>query len=1642
MNELAFPVLVDDNYKDLSTYSNTIPTINDNEIKREHIIKNIEETFSSTNKVIMLEGLNVTGRTTLLAQFARKHRSNCFSFFIGDDYWKSNVSYFLLELCIQMAQVSSEGLKNHLSNYDFYNLKDYELIQIFSKLYSDICKQARQKNTTFYFVIDGLEKLSTSIGQESILKYIPQGDSEGVYILLSSLKGVDYEFNYFPMQIQFFSRLETEIILNDYLTKEEIDEVYVVSDGMPGYIIEILRQLKELKPKDEVLRNLPPSFNNLLEKNWSNYDISDTDFLRLLSIITYSVETILFDEIVGILNLSENRILNYLDEVSFIELRDNKIELLSAYKNFLKEKLIDSKADTLQSLIEFYEGNLSKPNAMIYLPELYQEQKEYQSLVKLIDIKNIYNTVQRTQQISIVRKNLRILSDMAYNNNDWKNLSWSLLTESVFTQIATTPPAIEDQVKALLSLNLYKDALILAFSCVLPEDRLILLSHICNYMKKNNIEISIDIVNSIEDSINLIDTTVDLSEELINKLINICSNIFHINASLSLKLLERIVNKTGENVEKEKLMDYLLIRLLFRVEDEGDGIEQLKNQIGNDDLQNFIKATSDAIHEVDYDGVIKQIELLNDTSAKLFYLQNWCSKNIKNSESHRVVEYALNIMTESNEYTPTQRHLRQFAEPLIYSIDNEVTKSIVSKIENLQSTIIKKPVEEYARLELILSQIEKKWSEELAVERFYGVFINLDEVEDYDSKCLVLIHLIETYFLIFNNDADLLKDLRNQLIMEYNRLITSSADHFKITKKIIFQLTKIDRKLALTFASKLNTKQRIYSGYAEIIKAHIRQDELDFEFLQDTLNKIDEKPFKDWVFVQILKRLMIKDAEIPTSIKSKFYGMIQIIDSPVGKALAFAYYINLIHGETEKCNSAFKELQTTFERIDGINEKKELGFTIVQILSDSFIEYAEVMYTKVTKDFQHNIFGTRLNQLFIEVMELLIRTVPDILKSEDYKFKIKHIKNIIFSIPSSYQQCVLLSNLALRCSVNGHKELIGEISEKCLDILEKANEDYDTQTKITIEIAPLLYEYEKSILFEKLDKINSPELKDTALKNIIKFIISKRPIEDPLDIKTFLQKVDYPEALKICELISHVQIDSNIYAMISSSVDAMIEQTSSNKYRSKLKEKQLLNIAEKLIYIINEKLPDKNNIKHDGYKIACFGYLAKLRDTASHRANTRWNTLFPSRMELRESALGISNISDRVFVLASLGKSTYFTEETLGLSFIKEAEANLQYLSNPLDRAERYELVAESYQETSNKKAAKFLLEQAMNFAKACSHEHGRDQLIGGLIDLAHSIDPNLAQSYASNMDSTESLLNLSERITTLSLHSDPKKIQSYNKDQTDRILFEFFSKMLKTICSGRGTIHHNEVIGKYLSYSGGQRFETITLGISWFIENSIASNRNFSRSELSDFFIGVLQLLELIKNVEVSMYEGAASKGEDNFYKVLSESNIHTFDLNEQEEAFSLIKKWIHQNENEYLKFYDPYFNEEMLELFRDIGIDARIFIYTSARFKELEEIPNKYKNYWNRICDQVPPETHFYIFSTNSGESPLHDRFIIGSNSGLKLGTSLNGFGSKFSTITFLDFDEKEKIEREIISPIVTMPPIQYKNEKLVMRVFSLNS
>ncbi|KJR46716.1 hypothetical protein UF75_2899 [Desulfosporosinus sp. I2] len=1638
---------------DLTQYNATFPMVSDEALFRDSLVRHLAKMFSKNRKVIMVQGDVSTGKTILLAQFTKYYSDRTFSFFVGEDYWGHNTIRFLQEICEQMKHAIKINSPHKISSINLEFAQEYELKGIFNKLYSCLINEAKRGKGPFYFVIDGLHLIPDNFGEENLIKLLPSG-ADNVYVLVSTRETKEYNFKYEPWDILGFSQEETQKYLADCMSVQQALIVHKACEGMPGYLDEIKRQINNGTDVDELINGLPTAFNNLLEKEWNKLQIKDESVLMILALLSYSLNPLFKETIEDILELDSINLESNLAKVRFI--RENPeskvIDLMGSYKTFLSNKLIDYKPIITQKQISYFEKDKESGNSFINLPTLYKKSDNFAALTALLSTESLVQFIDSSKQVSLARRNLRILAEMAYEHKDWQRLSWAAIVESVFTGIVTSPPVLENEINAMLSLGNHEEALKQSYACVLPEDRLKLLGTVCNYMRRKKLDIPNHILSTLEDTVNLVDNTLDLNDELVDKLLDICTNIFHVKANLALKLLKRIASKTHNlQTYKGKLMDILLTKMYLRLESEGE-LDNIRAQIQNQSLRDFCKATSSSIAGMSTESILNEVNEISDVSVKLFLLQSWCNINAKQQDGSNVVAEALRIMTGSQQYTPTQLHLRQFAQPLRYCKNSSISKELVIQIDILKATVLKNPLDEYTRLELVLAEVEKQWSEEAAISRLYNVYFSIDELPDVDTKCYILVRLLISLSKIIPDDKALEKEITERLNLEYQKLMDESANHLDITKRLIAATTRYDHNIAFALVKKLNMETRRDEGYTELLKVYTDQafEKIDNDFILHVLDQIQNVYQRNWILVQIIDRFSKKNTSILKSEKLKYIKKVDNIHSFQGRAYGYAFGIKWISKDdpvlAEELNT---KLLDSVKRLEPLWEQVRVGFEITDIIADVDVKYGQKIFDLAVEKRRHSFADERISKIYINTCDLVIRMIPSIINEADCAEKINLIKKAIMFIPSSLHQCNLLTDLGLRCLLSGRDDFFKDVAKKTLDIIEKID-DIGIYNQSIIQSAPLLYEYERNIIFEKVKFMPLP-LQDSALQKIIDYLFSCRPPSDPVDIKSLPEnKIDYVDAQKICEVLELLNTDGYIYENISilvNSITVISNKYGNKKLTSNLKEKHLLIVAEKLHYIIHLKLPDARNIKHMGYLIACKACLCKLRDAAMstpYRATDRWNRICPEWNVIKQEAMLITNIADRAFVLAMAGVEAYAGHEIMGTNFLKSAEDTLVLINNHVDRANRFQIVAEAYKDISNEISAQYLVKEAAKLAQMCAPEEGRDQLLGNIIELAHSIDQNLATNIASQVDNIVTREEVEGNIQALTLHADPKRIDNMESVACRNALNDACRRVLTSLCSGRGMTQHDELIAKWIYHSLGQNYETVFLVISWFIENAILKNkRAYKESTLNNIFSGTMAQLGMIIQLGQLFNQPTASTEEcSNSVYQYFDSDTLTFSMGQREEAIATIQDWLAENTGTYIKIYDPDFRSDDLEILKAISQNSRVQIITSCKLAEWNngDIPNSYKQHWHKICDQVPPDTLIFMAVTESGKTPMNDRFILSDEVGLQLGASINGLGKRDSTIIYLSYEEKAKAEQNIINPLIVSPPSEHEGERLSLKSFSL--
>ena len=645
-------------------------------------------------------------------------------------------------------------------------------------------------------------------------------------------------------------------------------------------------------------------------------------------------------------------------------------------------------------------------------------------------------------------------------------------------------------------------------------------------------------------------------------------------------------------------------------------------------------------------------------------------------------------------------------------------------------------------------------------------------------------------------------------------------------------------------------------------------------------------------------------------------------------------------------------------------------------------------------------------------------------------------------IDTSGSKAVVAHNwctLAIRYHLNKRYDDCKKIiSNKVLPLINSIseNEKYDRNEVISIN-APALYIFHKTIAFELIGTISENE-QDEAFYRIIRFILKKHPLADPYDeMKSHIYKLSYDELHDICELIDKMQNDGLICSIIHSVVCSI----TSKEGKLLLSIDQKVNIKRKLEDIIEKKLPNNRFITHDGYKIAASSTLGRIFSESSEF----WETLI-------DKCKKIDNVSDKAVTLTIISDEMPSKYDAKKKELIRTAKKEISKIPFILEKTKRLNFLIDVAIEIDPPFARKCLLE-AIDLVTVSDEEDYIEQQ-KKIIDLAYRIDPDIANEIASISDTDPARVmartNMKSRLELHNLKKDlfdeVKKESNYEKYKDQ--LPEAAWMRLGALNSGR--IHPIKLTDSFdlmkaaSEYPINQAYPIFSL----IIENALKKYTNTNQA--AEYFKPIFRATVIAAKLALKVNY---VKPADSDFKLSIGKNVNSINTiikaGQRDKAMEILCRWYEDNADSYIKICDPWFGPEELDivkLFQGINNNIEFYILTSTKHhkqnKMSENFEGFYRNHWRlKLSDQDPPLTEIIIIGTmNSGDMPIHDRWILSKKSGVRIGCSLNGLGiNKESEISFIGVNESIDIEVEI-DRYLNRQIKNHNGEKLLYSQFNL--
>jgi hypothetical protein len=649
------------------------------ETHREHLLDTIDKIFELGTQLLIVEGLEGIGKTTLLAQYAKRHADHSLSLFIRPSSRLAYAPEYLKTVLSEQIHwvLNKEALTSETIDESFLATQ-LGILQ----------RRAIKARETYYFIIDGLHELPQEDIriQDVVLKDIlPLGLSGFRFLMAGDIKQLPSNLHKIPSKsfpLSAFSLDETEKYLYDLsLNRDDIEDIYKMCGGVPGHLEIVKRMIQSGIGLQTILNEDPDNLPDFIALEWQKIEpISDAQ-RKLLAIVAYGRKEYTTDELGQILTWESSFIASNLNGINFITIEPNthSVKYVSeAHRRYAVNKLRNYKDEASNLLIDFLLKDAESDAALSYLPTYYEQAGRLNDLLQYLTPDYFTKILERSQSLGPVRRRAELGLTTSRKLNREENLMRFSIQKSVLTEFEGAE-VWRSEVEARIALQDYESALALAQTTILKEDRLRLLATIAKIKSEEGIPPGQELLEQI---ISLYDQ-VD-KKTLGPRAVGIASDIMYVNPDLAV----RIVEETTGTSKNESDIDWAFAVLSIAAHDADAKqsrtskiAEETHSKIRDPKVREFSNAASLLFGENSAVDVIARIDKL-EAKNRLFFLRQWAAANQEQGDAADVIDYSLDILIKDTLYTPKTRDLRELATPLPSVPDTSKAKKLVGRFDS------------------------------------------------------------------------------------------------------------------------------------------------------------------------------------------------------------------------------------------------------------------------------------------------------------------------------------------------------------------------------------------------------------------------------------------------------------------------------------------------------------------------------------------------------------------------------------------------------------------------------------------------------------------------------------------------------------------------------------------------------------------------------------------------------------------------------------------------------------------------------------------------------------------------------------------------------------------------------------------------
>lgn len=1631
-------------------YCRNLPSSPERIIPREHLIEEVRRTLEGKTNTVLIIGDALSGKTEVLSSMYKSQSNSSIGVFLGSDPYLRSKDYIRLVVAEQISWiVDKTALTTDV-------IADTEYQRMLYRL------QKHSRHSTITWLIDGLavgENPDVKSVQE-IFSLLPLSAREFSFVMTSECD-VSIELKSCPrppktLDMMLVSPDEARNYLSDILDEEkDIQEIRIFCNSSIGRMSIVRTLLLDGTALEGLLEKQNKSLEALLELEWAKIP-SDNEIYNAIAIILFSDRPISIEELAQLLSCKKEHALEIVKKARILNHQDN-LSLISipsrAQKRFAATKLAYLENEVRRNGIQRLLDTVNGADAIKYLPVQLAKSGQHSLLIHNLNSDHFIRLLEIEQTLRSLKQHADLGREAAKQLGEIPTeIAFSLIS-SIMTGLTLSVGRIE-QIDAFTRLGLHELALEIASSAPTAEERLHLLARAVSGLDAKELPISEEIRGQLKQLAEEVggDALGELGIDIAHDLLSVDVKLAESFLQQVVKGSERLANST---VEKQQNPHGLHNPdELGKEKTKSIGGKNTSFEIPEHKRRMFWKETRRRVRRLRTENLLRKLRD-EDPTFSLLMCTTWLHGNKRNIDAPLIADAALDFMLANTTRTPRLQDLIEIARPLPFIKNTTQKQKLCDRLDTQYRTLGHHGTSvESVRLRMLLHRTRHAVNTNSTELALIDLFVEIQSINELSVRATcwawMLFHLSmfeDAEELEKNTDIATLTSLELQKTLD--SLLQSSANHFKVAKDALDALNRFNPELALDVISKLNTvdsRDKAYEDFARnLIPIHSKRGLLIFK----ALSSIDDDLQRNRAMIGTLLSIRRMHEEGDKDLVSpELLDMWRNIEVGVYRfqALLATTAFEIEANNLERAKELKEVAYTIWDNRAPDSTKIELGYIAARELAD-VDRIAATDWIERTEEVAKNLnIGSEaaIYALYCTV-RLAARLLPSVISSDTSDEENSALKKIFFlasAIPTAELQVSIWSSLVVRLHFKGYSSLANLIVDRKISPLLSNDLESDSCIRdlLVLQAAPALYLTHQSSALYRIDSLKSSSRKDQARRNIITSIFQRTPHREPYSEEKEIEYwLDPKGVTDIVTILRQCKSDSLIFSII---ID-LCRSLTADKNRARLQRNLVLDTLSKLDSIIDDALPDVRNIQHDGYSIICHGLIQAAR-TRVQRNSTAEVTKTWEKFYFQ--ARNVPNVADRAVVTAFIGVNSHVRPESAVKNWLTDIRNDLSEIPAIHDKIDRHEWVSRIIQ-TKDKLASRILIADAI---KISSTENATEDIVKmqrRLIDLAHAVDPRLAQDLVETFDFDEA------RQTTLKkqLEKNTKKKEMASKPGTtelvnldDSQVSEICHENLGALLAGRiGT----RTINEFRELSARARAMPIQESLSaweWIIENTLRKPNPNAKSidtTCSQLFDATCRAGEITQGLIGRINSSA---------KIITKPELSTdiFKVGDREAFVSRIVEWGANCKDTRIWISDPYFaptDISFLHLLHEACPSADFRILTSREHmkkNKIEAPEDAFLDAWQERFDTDPPKARFGIVGFGvSGKHPIHDRWVVAQGSGIRLGSSINSIGlSRISDISEIDaFDAAERVQE--IEYFFNSPSRIFASERLSVSYFDLN-